>query len=314
MKKQIITETYSYIYLITNQINNKQYIGQHTTKNLLDGYSGSGKLLKHAYKKYGMEHFIFEILEFIETKYELDLAEQKYISLFQTMIPSGYNIQAGGTFTEMNEITKNKLSQTNKQNKHIYNPLTGERRFIPISSESELPDGFIFGRNLSTKFSHETKQKISQSNKNRRWIKNIKTVELKRISNDEPLPENFEEGYGQLTENQKEKRTQSLIGKNKNKKHSLEQNKNHSERMKNRKHIYNPLTGEALLIDIDNELPEGFVYGRIITEEWRKNNSEAQKKAYKPRKHIRNPLTGERKFILVEEDIPDGWVLGCGPK
>jgi hypothetical protein len=230
------------------------------------------------------------------------------------MVPNGYNIQTGGTFTEMHEITKNKLSQANKRNKHIHNPTTGERRFIPISSESELPDGFIIGRNVSPKFSQETIQKIAQSNKNRRWIKNNQTGELKKILNDELLPEGFEEGYGELSEAQKEKRSKALAGKNKNRKHSIEQNINHSERMKNRKHIYNPLTGEARLLNIDNELPEGFIYGRLTTEEWRKNNSEAQKKAYKSRKHIHNPTTGERKFILIEDEVPDGWILGCGPK
>ena len=49
---------YYTIYKITNLINDKIYIGQHTTENLVDSYMGSGRNIKYAIKKYGKQHFL----------------------------------------------------------------------------------------------------------------------------------------------------------------------------------------------------------------------------------------------------------------
>ena len=68
--------TYYYIYKITNLINGKMYIGQHMTNNLDDGYMGSGKLIKRAIKKYGVENFKKEIQGFYEDMEELNYMER----------------------------------------------------------------------------------------------------------------------------------------------------------------------------------------------------------------------------------------------
>ena len=49
------------IYQTTNLINNKRYIGYHSTDNLDDGYLGSGKILKQSIEKNGVDNFKREI-------------------------------------------------------------------------------------------------------------------------------------------------------------------------------------------------------------------------------------------------------------
>jgi hypothetical protein len=62
---------FNYVYATTNVITKKQYIGDHSTDNLDDGYLGSGKILKEAKRKYKRENFRREILEFFDTKKKL---------------------------------------------------------------------------------------------------------------------------------------------------------------------------------------------------------------------------------------------------
>ena len=57
---------YGYIYITTNLLNGKKYIGKHKSSEFeFDKYYGSGKYIKAAIKKYGLENFKCELLESI---------------------------------------------------------------------------------------------------------------------------------------------------------------------------------------------------------------------------------------------------------
>jgi hypothetical protein len=80
------------IYKITNLINGKYYIGKHQTKNLDDGYMGSGKLLKYAIAKHGIENFKKEILHVFDTEAEMNAKEKELVIVCK----ESYNLNEGG--------------------------------------------------------------------------------------------------------------------------------------------------------------------------------------------------------------------------
>lgn len=108
---------YGYIYILTNKINNKKYVGQTTqTFNKRYYFKGIGaeriyerhsymkrkklsynKHLLSAFEKYGLDNFIVEEeFDVAYSKDELDDKEKYYIKLFDSF-NNGYNKTTGGT-------------------------------------------------------------------------------------------------------------------------------------------------------------------------------------------------------------------------
>lgn len=87
-----------YLYKITNNVNDKIYIGIHQTNNLDDNYMGSGKLLNYAKKKYGIENFKKEILEFFNNEEDMVAREIEIITEEFLNSNDTYNMMPGGRF------------------------------------------------------------------------------------------------------------------------------------------------------------------------------------------------------------------------
>ena len=85
-----------FIYLTTNKINNKKYVGKHYGF-LNDGYLGSGKLFKEAIQKYGKNNFTRQILEFCLDQKDLNEAEKRWIEYLRAVEDDNfYNLEKGG--------------------------------------------------------------------------------------------------------------------------------------------------------------------------------------------------------------------------
>lgn len=52
----------AYVYIITNLVNNKKYVGSSRKHQIDESYYGSGRLIVNAIKKYGKENFTRDIL------------------------------------------------------------------------------------------------------------------------------------------------------------------------------------------------------------------------------------------------------------
>lgn len=121
-------ECFGIIYKVTNKINGNVYIGQtmHSLKKRRSKHESNARMRKieksyfyKAIRKYGKENFDWDILEYCNSKYELDLAEEWYIRYYRTFIRfnvcNGYNLTMGGEGSAgrvVSEKTKQKISKS----------------------------------------------------------------------------------------------------------------------------------------------------------------------------------------------------------
>jgi len=84
------------IYKITNNINEKYYIGRHRTTNVDDSYMGSGKAIMNAIKKYGVENFTKEIIAESWDETNLWELEKQIVNDDIVKDPQSYNMTYGG--------------------------------------------------------------------------------------------------------------------------------------------------------------------------------------------------------------------------
>ena len=110
---------YGFIYITTNLINGKRYLGMCAYhRNNSNTYLGSGKALRRAIKKYGSQSFKRETIEECSDKASMIAAEIRWITQLGCVSDtSWYNINAGGYATNgfsgktHSEETKAKMRQ-----------------------------------------------------------------------------------------------------------------------------------------------------------------------------------------------------------
>ena len=92
------------VYLITNTVNGKRYVGQtkrplsiRWTQHKADAKRGRNTPLYNAIRKYGAVVFLVKPLTICENRDMMDSAEKSYIKLYKTKDRnSGYNLTDGG--------------------------------------------------------------------------------------------------------------------------------------------------------------------------------------------------------------------------
>jgi hypothetical protein len=111
-----------YVYITTNLINKKYYIGKHKGE-VDDKYLGSGVVLKQAIEKYGRVNFRKDILIVCSTEEEVNHWER--ITIQEHLAnPNCYNIAPGGeggyTIKHFSEEEKQKVRQKAEKSRKQY--------------------------------------------------------------------------------------------------------------------------------------------------------------------------------------------------
>lgn len=132
------------IYVITNKVNGKQYVGQSVHPEIRWWQHRNNAKIKYdnlpihlAISKYGEDNFDFEILEWTD---DYDNREKQIINELNTISPNGYNVSSGGNSNVMigEDNPRNTLS-----NKVVLN-------IIKDLKESQLSDRDIARKYNST--------------------------------------------------------------------------------------------------------------------------------------------------------------------
>lgn len=108
---------YGFVYITTNSVNGKQYIGQRTYQSpRWQEYLGSGKALRRAITRYGKENFVRDILFEAFTKEGLDDAEKRIIDQFDAVASRNfYNLVPGGHGCSMGFSGKKHSQETREK-------------------------------------------------------------------------------------------------------------------------------------------------------------------------------------------------------
>lgn len=168
-----------YVYLITNTVNGKRYVGQTTTSlsNRWNGHTSGARTglydwpLHRAIRKYGENNFQIKILAKCSTVQEMDHRETYYIKILKTLCPNGYNAQSGGHVNHtVSKETRMKKSQsvTGSKNPRFGKKNSPEHRHKISKARKGRP---------GNRPSEEGLRKISKSNTGKRPFLNKRHTE-----------------------------------------------------------------------------------------------------------------------------------------
>lgn len=156
-----------YIYLVTNRLTGKQYVGQTTRLDIhtrwnqhKKGKYSLGRYIRAAYCKYGIDNFKFEII-CVCFDDDCDKYEDDYIIKYGTLAPNGYNLRAGGGNNGKHHPDTIKLMSERLKGRQVAPHSVETRKKISEANKGAK------NPNYGKKMSEEQKRKISATRKER---------------------------------------------------------------------------------------------------------------------------------------------------
>jgi Putative endonuclease segE, GIY-YIG domain len=202
---------YYYVYQITNLLNNKIYVGKHKSSIHPDanGYYGSGKQIKAAIEKYGIENFKKEVLHYCSSMDEMANKELSIVTEDFVKRKDTYNMHKGGNGGWDHYNGSDKHRETSRMggqtsSSRASNPFK-DLEFQKTFAWTRAPDRMkLLGQKANTpeanakrkttfeKIKHNQGEKNSQFG--RFWISNVLTKEVKRITMSDDIPQGWVRG------------------------------------------------------------------------------------------------------------------------
>ena len=171
-----ITEDAGVVYLLTNKVNGKQYVGQswNYEKRMAEYRRGACKrqsAIHAAIAKHGWNNFTaVKIVQGIETQEWLDKIETGYIKAFNTLSPHGYNLKSGGAHGKFSAESRKKIGEAQRgrkasqeTRKKMSDAQRGERNHNFGKSHSLETRKKIGAKSRGRTPSQETRNKISEA-------------------------------------------------------------------------------------------------------------------------------------------------------
>lgn len=192
-------EYYGFIYITTNNVNGKKYIGQksYNQKNWKT-YLGSGIVLNRAIKRHGKENFSREIIEECKTKEDLDQREKYWISYYDAVNSEDfYNIALGGDGgNTIAGYSEEQLEEYKKWKSELHKQTAPKGENAPRSKLTEKEVKEIIQRLLLDEFSSDickdynvSVRTIDDIREYRTWRELTKDIEFSDISHRGRHPE-----------------------------------------------------------------------------------------------------------------------------
>ena len=206
---------YYLVYKITNNLNDKIYIGVHSTNKIDDDYMGSGNLIIKSIEKYGIENFTKEVLFDLSDKDEMYEMEAKLVNKEFIQRDDTYNLSLGGDvaydtsgYITVKDKNGNTFLVSVTDPRYLSGELVGISKntvvvkdkynniFQVDKNESKYLSGEYVGITFGCTISEEHKRKIGKANSKHQkgsknsnygkcWIYNIKLKESKSINKEE---------------------------------------------------------------------------------------------------------------------------------
>lgn len=305
INKNIWDDNYMYytVYKITNLINGKEYIGYHQTNDLDDGYMGSGKLIKQAIGKYGIENFSKEYIDIFDNRKDAEMLEALLVNEEYTLRDDTYNLSLGGNICIL--VGKNNPFYGRTHTKESIDQAREKNLGRNITEEDDI---IINGIRYNSY--HHAANSLDITNKelmllmvepNNGYIdKNRQEALLNKLKEIEERVKNNRIMYSVLA---KERFTGMVYSQERNEKIS----KALSGRKKSEEHI-NKINRNPEKIRKTAEKHRGMKRN----EESKQKMSDAKKGRAphnKGKVYCHNPITLE-KSLCYESEIPYGWVRG----